>query len=251
VPDAMEITLANNIANAAAQTTLNIKGIIRQMQASGMSKDAIKKTLLTDLQTGGQIFGGFKKKLKMHTSNGIEQAGLFSTLKKYQDKGVEILRWVTIGDDRSCFDCVGRHGEEGTLKYWQAAGLPGSGFSVCGANCRCTFVASGYKGENLEQPLVRKKTKIPSRIIRSVGLREKQIKTITKGIPEDAILLIIVKDHYEAYGNDALFLANTLGVKSTVIDGLAVAGIKVSDKDSMVKKIISAGKKLAILDLGK
>ena len=149
----MEITLTAGIVNTAEQTALTIDGLVNQMLASGMDKKAVKSVLLRDLAEGGQVFGAFKNQLKMHTSNGIERAGLFSTLQTYKDKGVETLQWVTVSDGRSCDDCLDRHGETGTLKYWQSVGLPASGFSVCGANCRCTFVSSGYKGENLDKPL--------------------------------------------------------------------------------------------------
>ena len=151
----MEIILTNNISTTAAGTALTIEGLVGQLTASGMSKSAIKQTLLSDLQAGGAIFGSFKNQLGAHTANGIERAGLFSTLQKYKDKGIKVLQWVTISDNNSCDDCIDRHNEEGTLKYWQAAGLPASGFSVCGANCRCTLVASGYKGENLDKPLTK------------------------------------------------------------------------------------------------
>lgn len=44
---------------------------------------------------------------------------------------------------KPCPDCSGRNGETRTLAEWQAAGLPRSGFSVCGRNCKCIIDSSG------------------------------------------------------------------------------------------------------------
>lgn len=49
------------------------------------------------------------------------------------------LQWVGVSDDRTCDDCEPRigAGEIKTLKEWEAEGVPRSGWSVCGENCRC------------------------------------------------------------------------------------------------------------------
>ena len=197
----MEIILTNNISTTAAGTALTIEGLVGQLTASGMSKSAIKQTLLSDLQAGGAIFGSFKNQLGAHTANGIERAGLFSTLQTYKDKGVEVLQWVTISDKNSCQDCIDRHGEEGTLKYWQAVGLPMSGFSVCGANCRCEFVASGYKGENLDKPLTKK-----ARVLPPPKKRIKKVPQYEKG----GFLDILVGEESKKIGTKTITQSNKL-----------------------------------------
>ena len=63
MPD-LQITVANQMTTSAAITALTIEEAIATMQLAGMSKDAIKLTLLNDLKEGGILFGTFRNKLK-------------------------------------------------------------------------------------------------------------------------------------------------------------------------------------------
>lgn len=44
---------------------------------------------------------------------------------------------------RPCPDCATREGDTRTLAEWQAVGLPRSGFSICGRNCKCIVDSKG------------------------------------------------------------------------------------------------------------
>lgn len=65
------------------------------------------------------------------THRGIEQ---YIYLNDNEDEYV----WTTAGG-RSCPDCSDRSGQVETMEGWETIGLPSSGFSVCGTNCRCTL----------------------------------------------------------------------------------------------------------------
>ena len=152
----LQITLSNQLAKGASRTALNMSELIGTMKSSGMSNAAIKQTLLNDLNSGGQLFGPFKNQLKNTIKNGIELSSNDSSNKAFTDAGVKEFQWVSVGDNKVCPDCETRHGDEGTLEYHQTLGLPASGFSVCQTNCRCKLVPINYKGENLDEPLIRK-----------------------------------------------------------------------------------------------
>lgn len=156
MPD-LQITVSNQISNAAAQTTLTLQEAIVNMKASGMAESAIRQSLLGDLNTGGPLFGGFKSKLRNTVKNGIEYSSNGSANGKFVSAGVERFQWVSVGDGKVCPDCEERHGETGTMEFFKTIGLPASGFSVCATNCRCQLLPENYKGENLDKPLVKGK----------------------------------------------------------------------------------------------
>ena len=150
----LNIILQNGVMTAAQQTTMNLQELVINMKASGMGSDAIRNVLLNDLNTGGAIFGNFKNSVKKTVAGGVGMAGNGAAFQKYTKAGVKTFRWITAGA-KSCPDCIPRHGETGSMEYFETIGVPKSGFSVCGANCQCTLVPEGYNGENLDKPLVR------------------------------------------------------------------------------------------------
>ena len=155
----MEIIVGTQLSNVAAQTTLDIQGIVTSMQASGMSNSAIKDTLMADLTGGGRLFGNYRNQVKNTVKTGIGMAGNNASRSTFTKAGIEQFQWVSVGDGKVCPDCEPRHGEVEDLKYWELIGLPQSGFSVCQQNCRCQLVPESYKGENLDKPLIREKKK--------------------------------------------------------------------------------------------
>jgi hypothetical protein len=55
-----------------------------------------------------------------------------------------LLAWHDVGDNRVCDGCIARHGMKPmTLAEWEVYGLPGSGDTECGDNCRCVLFPVG------------------------------------------------------------------------------------------------------------
>ena len=158
MPD-LQITMANHISSSAAQSALSIQELVTTMKTAGMADSAIRQTLLNDLNTGGPLFGSFRNKLKNTVKNGVEASSNGSANGRFTKPGVSQFQWVSVGDGKVCPDCEERHGETGTMEYFETIGLPASGFSVCTTNCRCQLLPENYKGENLDKPLVKEKKK--------------------------------------------------------------------------------------------
>jgi len=153
----IQITMANHISASASQAALSIEELVVTMRASGMSNVAIRQTLLNDLNSGGQLFGTFRNKIKNTVKNGVEFSSNDSANGEFTKAGVQEFKWISVGDNKVCVDCEGRHGETGTMEFFETIGLPASGFSVCTTNCRCQLVPENYKDENLDKPLVKTK----------------------------------------------------------------------------------------------
>ena len=156
VPD-LQITVANQITTSAAITALTIEEAITNMRLAGMSDDAIRLTLVTDLKEGGILFGTFRNKLKNTVRNAVELSSNRSANQQFVKAGVKLFQWVTVNGKAVCPDCAERHGLEGTNEYFDTIGREGSGFSICQQNCRCKILPIGYKDENLDKPLVKQK----------------------------------------------------------------------------------------------
>ena len=153
--EALGIILSDQMATVAAHTTLDLAGLIQSMKASGMSDDAIRQVLLADLAEGGRIFGAYKNAVKNTVGSAVGRAGNIAQKMAYSSAGIQEFRWVTAGSN-SCPDCDARNGEVGTMGYWEAVGLPKSGFSVCQQHCQCPQpVPVTYKGKDLDKPLRR------------------------------------------------------------------------------------------------
>jgi hypothetical protein len=136
-----EIIISSGITASASKTAIDIEQIITQMRASGMTANEIRDVLLSDLNEGGRIFGTYRNSIKATVSNGVEHSANRAYMKFYTEAGKEDFRWVAISDSNLCPDCAGRDGDVQTIKYWRAAGMPKSGFSVCQDACRCVLQA--------------------------------------------------------------------------------------------------------------
>ena len=176
----LQATISNQLSATAAQTTLSIQELVSTMRSQGMADQAIRQTLLNDLNSGGQLFGSFRNKLKNTVKNGVELNAKDAVNTEYKDAGVQNFQWISVGDNKVCIDCEERHRETGTLEFFETIGLPASGFSVCQTNCRCQIVPQDYKGENLEKPLIKDKKQNP--LLRNMAGKHNSIEDADKWI---------------------------------------------------------------------
>jgi len=181
--------MANHISASAAQSALSIQELVTTMKTAGMADTAIRQTLLNDLNTGGPLFGSFRNKLKNTVKNGVEASSNGSANGKFTKAGVSQFQWVSVGDGKVCPDCEERHGETGTMEYFETIGLPASGFSVCTTNCRCQLLPENYKGENLDKPLVKEKIKTSPNVTNiNMAGKHKTVKDSFKWMEKNGVV---------------------------------------------------------------
>ena len=200
----MEIIVGTQLSNVAAQTTLDIQGIVTSMKASGMSNSAIKDTLMADLTGGGRIFGNYRNQVKNTVKSGVSMAGSNASKDIFTKAGVEKFRWQTVQGDTVCPDCEPRHGQIESMKVWEMIGTPQSGFSVCQQYCQCQLLPENYKGENLDKPLIKKDMADVARI-KPIG------KAVTISEAEKTAASVLVKDITSKY--DVSGTAKTVSYK--------------------------------------
>lgn len=132
----------NLLSDVQARLTTMIEG-------GGMTEAAAIAVLQEDLRTGGRTFGAYKNGMRNIVANSIRGATNEAILDSYRESGIELFRWVTVSGN-PCPQCDDRQGEVETLKFWQDAGFPKSGFSVCQDNCKCVLIPVGFESEQIK-----------------------------------------------------------------------------------------------------
>ena len=130
------------LESAVSKTTIDLQTLIRQMRATGASDDAIRAVLTNDLRESGRIFGAFRSQIKTSSSYSVGRMASFGSTYEYQKANIKEYKWQTVGKS-ICPDCKDRHGQVMTFEQWELSGMPKSGFSVCGSNCKCEIVPVG------------------------------------------------------------------------------------------------------------
>jgi len=129
--------------------TMTLEEVVKKMKSEGYSDKEIKEKLLP--KATEQVLGGLGV-----SKERIRKLEKERDIISKADKPLLLYRWVLgkcggdwkqhmkdegikITNENYCPDCDIRHGETGTLAYFQNIGLPKSGFSVCQEKCGCSL----------------------------------------------------------------------------------------------------------------
>lgn len=131
--DTLDIILTAKIN----RTALTIKEYIALRVSQGANLKVIREDLLTDLEEGGRIFGEFKNALRPTFAGSTNR---FRDVGALAEMGVSNkYRWCAVLVN-TCPDCLDRHNEVQSWQEWENEGLPRSGATVCGQNCKCVLL---------------------------------------------------------------------------------------------------------------
>ena len=119
------------------RTALTLEEYIQMRLSQGATLEVIRADLLTDLETSGRIFGEFTNALKPTFAGSVNR---FRDVGALAEMGIsQKYRWVAILVN-TCPDCLERHNQSKKWEEWEAEGLPRSGATVCGQNCKCVLL---------------------------------------------------------------------------------------------------------------
>ncbi len=142
----LEIILAAKIG----RTALTLEEYIQMRLSQGATLEIIRADLLTDLEEGGRIFGEFKNALQPTFAGSVNR---FRDVGVLSETGIsETYRWVAVLVN-TCPDCIDRHNQVKKWVDWEEEGLPRSGATVCGQNCKCILVSA--EATALKEPIHR------------------------------------------------------------------------------------------------
>lgn len=133
--EALEIALVAGVS----RTTVNLQEFIQLRLSQGAAPEAIRNTLLRDLETGGRIFGEFRSSIRSTAKGSVNR---IRDTFQYSEHGVDRkFRWSAVLVS-TCDDCIDNHGKVMTWDQWEASGfgLPRSGGTICRHNCKCVLL---------------------------------------------------------------------------------------------------------------
>ena len=210
----LNIIISNQLSKVAAETTMDLQGLVSSMKDSGMTDKAIKDMLMNDLTSGGRVFGNFRNQVKNTVKSGVGISASNSSRASFESAGVKEYRWVAVGDKNVCPDCERRNGDIGDMEFWKTVGLPQSGFSICRYNCRCQLLPSDYAGEDLTEPILKSQPDldIPANLS-ELGAAIKVNKTTLENY-SDIISNIVTDPRYSKADKIKMLKSAFLGNKS-------------------------------------
>lgn len=133
------------------RTAITLEEFIQMRLSQGAAMTAIREDLLTDLESGGRIFGEFVNALQPTFAGSTSR---FRDVGQLAELGItEKYRWVAVLVN-TCPDCLERHNKAKSWGDWEADGLPRTGATVCKENCKCVLIPAEVT--ELE-PVMRKK----------------------------------------------------------------------------------------------
>ena len=138
---------------------VNIEKQLRTLRTSGVDEGQIEDILQKDMDEEGKIFGALKNTIIASIVLGVAQSARQGQYESYDME--QLFTWVTVSGHRICDDCETRAGETLTFSEWEALGLPGSGWSVCGSYCYCLLDPTGSVTSQIQLPTestIREKT---------------------------------------------------------------------------------------------
>ena len=142
-------TLEIILAAKVGRTAITLEEYIQMRLSQGTPIEIIREDLLTDLQVGGRIFGEFRNALQPTFAGSISRFRVIGTLA---ETGISAqFRWVAILVN-TCPDCIQRHNQVQSWAEWEVEGLPRSGATVCGQNCKCVLIS---EEATVLQPIMR------------------------------------------------------------------------------------------------
>lgn len=129
--------------------------IIEQGRINGQTSEGIKENLRRQLLPGGRLSSMVEASLKRSHSTFVYQSSGFGqeSIRKQAINPKTKLKWV-INSFNTCPDCLVRNGRIETYEMWLKLGMPKSGFSVCGNNCKCDLIPVGNYPDGLTELLV-------------------------------------------------------------------------------------------------
>ena len=138
---------------------VNIEKQLRTLRANGVDEAQIEDILQKDMDEEGKIFGALKNTIIASIVLGVAQSARQGQYESYDMD--QLFTWVTVSGHRICDDCQTRAGETLTFSEWEALGLPGSWWSVCGSYCYCLLDPTGSVTSQIQLPTestIREKT---------------------------------------------------------------------------------------------
>lgn len=153
-----------------------------RLLAGGMDPSKAQAVLNKSMTTGGSMFGTLRHDTKEGIVEGMNQSGRMGQLDEYGPLD-QTFAWVTVSGHKICSDCQARAGQVLTWAEWEAEGLPGAGWSLCGGFCYCVLDPTGKLSKEVQAPPGVQEPKAKSKAP-EVTSRAARYVSVKKGLEE-------------------------------------------------------------------
>ena len=133
------------LVGQANKTQLDIDSFVSRL------KDIPPETI-EEMITGGTVsrLRAFEVYVEKLIENQIGRAAMEGFHVNLSEEPEALCTW-RVESAKPCPDCAPRNGMKRTYSEWELVGLPKSGFSVCGGNCRCVIDRQGEGNFNYQK----------------------------------------------------------------------------------------------------
>jgi hypothetical protein len=130
------------IVQDANKTQIDVDDYLGGVEEYATSDSA--RALLTETSVMGNYLDAYRNHVGRILDETLNEAAGEGMHDYHEENGnmEELCTWRT-QSGKPCPDCAGRDGQTRSRLEWELAGMPGSGFSVCGGNCKCIIDAQG------------------------------------------------------------------------------------------------------------
>ena len=198
---------------------------VQTQGASGITTAAITAGLANDMATGGPIFGEIRNTIKSSLVEGINQSSRAGSFEAYDIKDEDTMfMWVNVAGHKICQDCAPRGGQIASLKEWEGAGMPGTGWSVCKGHCYCILDPSGKMSPRIQMERTEERARRPDRFLPINGV-------------EATPIAIRARRKAKLYVDEADSMFKRLATKN----GGKMEGLKyhIKSEQSLIRKIVT------------
>jgi len=154
------IEIAEQLAYEANTVQAEVDQYLGTVAAAGLTQEAIRDLVFGGNSVTARTFTeSFKRRIVSIIDGAINKSwgdGMVARLNaddvdaEKKGRGLRLFTW-RVESAKPCPDCSGRNGEKRSLAEWQSAGLPRSGWSLCGRNCKCILDSKGQGNFNYKR----------------------------------------------------------------------------------------------------
>lgn len=125
------------LTGKAMRTAVTLEEYFKMRLEQGVLAENIGEELKKDLLEGGPLFNEFRNAIKATAHGNFMR---IRDVSQFSENGLNIdYRWSAVLVN-TCEDCLDRHGEVKTWDEWESEGMPRTGHTRCGQNCRCVLL---------------------------------------------------------------------------------------------------------------
>lgn len=147
------VRIVTDMASEANKTQVDVDAYVDAALASGMTEEAVRDLVFGGGSVTTRTFtDAFKRRIVSIIDGAINKGWGDGMVARQVESGPldQLYTWRA-ESAKPCPDCSARNGDKRSMAEWAIAGLPRSGWSLCGSNCKCILDKAGAGNFNYKR----------------------------------------------------------------------------------------------------